>query len=519
MKRILTISLIFGIGAAALSSVGDAATSVSENLCKGLINQDFSNSVGTEVSIVSTSLIEASNRTLPSHCRVYATIAPSTGVEIRLPSDAWNGRLLFTGCGGLCGVLRSEHGNDALSRRYAVATTDMGHQLREGEDPRVWTVNQDLVVEWQYRATHRATRLAKAVIAAAYGQPQNHAFFRGCSTGGRQGLTEALMFPDDYDGIIAGAPAMQMVTPHNVFAYASSKREDGSSIFTEASLTVLADAVLAACDENDGVRDGVIPDPLACSFDPASLHCKGGQTDDCLTDEQVNTVQKVYNGARKTDGSPYYPMGYAKGTEWDWISGFLGVDGRPPRRAGSAQFTLERKIGPDATLADFDYAKHGATGSPVGGLLDFGPDGKKLEAFTARGGKILLYHGWNDTDASPASSLFFLSHQIDAFGKEDVSKFLRLFMLPGMAHCRGGPGVHTADYLTAMENWVENETPPESLVAYKTKMPWAAANYPPYPLPPNGIIAARTLFPYPSASVYSGDGDYTEAANWQRQLP
>ena len=164
----------------------------------------------------------------------------------------------------------------------------------------------------------------------------------------------------------------------------------------------------------------------------------------------------------------FYPMGYAKGTERDWIAGFLGTDGRPPRRAGSAQFTIERKIGPDATLADFDYARHGATGSPVGGLLDLGPNGRKLSDFVDRGGKILLYHGWSDTDATPASSLFFYGAHAEAFGEQRLAGFLRLFMFPGMTHCRGGNGVDTADYLTAIERWVEAGEAPDSLDGYRS---------------------------------------------------
>jgi feruloyl esterase len=422
---------------------------------------------------------------------------------------------LFTGCGGLCGLIRTEQGADALARRYAVATTDMGHRLAPGDDPRAWTTDQDLVVEWQHRATHRATLLTKAVIAAAYGQAQNYAYFRGCSTGGRQGLTEALMYPDDYDGVIAGAPAAQMVTPHNVFAYASNSRPDGSSILTAEALTLLADAVMASCDMDDGLADGVIGDPQACTFEPESLRCAGPDSTSCLTSEQVRAAEKIYDGARRGDGKPYYPMGYASGTERDWIGGLLGIDGRPPRRAGSAQFTVERLIGPDATLADFDYQKHGTTGGPVGGLLDFGADGTRLKDYIDDGGKIILYHGWSDTDATPASSLYFYRAQAEAFGEENVADFLRLFMFPGMQHCRGGNGVNTADFLSAMESWVEDGQAPDRLDAYGTDAP--PFNYIPHPLDPSHIVSGRRLFPFPAASTYDGSGASSDPANWIRK--
>jgi len=511
MRNIFVLAVL----AFACSQVSAASNDLSEAACVGLAQEGFASAVGTTTTVTWAEVVPAAPDQRVAHCHVGATIAPSTGVEIQLPQSHWNGRLLFAGCGGLCGVIRMDQGADALARGYAVATTDMGHRLAAGEDPRAWTRDQGLVAEWQHRATHRATLLTKAVIAAAYGRAQDYAYFRGCSTGGRQALTEALMYPDDYDGVIAGAPAAQMVTPHNVFAYAANTRPDGSSILTAAALNLLAEAVIAACDLDDGVEDGVIGNPAACGFQPASLRCEGPAADRCLTDEQIAAAEDVYLGARRDDGTPFYPMGYAKGTERDWIAGFIGVDGRPPRRAGSAQFTLERKIGPDATLADFDYAKHGATGSPLGGLLDFGRDGRKLHNYIDRGGKILVYHGWSDTDATPASSLYFYEAQVRAFGEDDVAEFLRLFMFPGMAHCRGGNGVNTADFLTAIERWVEQGEAPDSLNAYSTTAP--PASYTAYPLDLATIVTGRKLFPYPGASTYAGSGDVSDPQNWKKK--
>lgn len=514
MKPGTLVRAALGIALGALAPAAQAATSLSEADCRGLAGLEWAPVEGSAVEIRSAAAVSGHDDGLPDYCRVQATIGPATGVEMRLPLSSWNERLLFTGCGGLCGVFYTQHMPDAQARGYAVATTDMGRQLAAGEDPRDWTQDPQWRADWQYRATHRATLLAKVVIAAAYGQAQDYAYFRGCSTGGRQGLTEALLYPEDYDGVISGAPAMQMVTPHNVFGYASSKRPDGSPVFSAQALSLLADAVLETCDEDDGVRDGVIPDPLGCRFDPASLTCAEGQTGDCLTGEQVDAARRIYDGARKADGSRFYAMGYARGSERDWITNFLVVDGRPPRRAGSARFTLDSRIGPDATLADFDYAMHGAQGSPVGGMLDLGSDGRRLEAFRNRGGKILLYHGWSDTDATPASSLFFYESHVRAFGREDVSAFLRLFMLPGMAHCSGGEGVHAADYLTLMEKWVEQGEAPETLIAYKTRPARSAETYPRFPLPPADIVTVRRLYPYPAHSAYGGKGDVNDPANW-----
>lgn len=308
---------------------------------------------------------------------------------------------------------------------------------------------------------------------------------------------------------------MEMFSPHNVFAYQASQRTDGTLIFTPESLEVLNDAVLAACEMDDGLADGIIGNPQSCAFDPATLVCESGNSDTCLTAEQAAAAQKIYDGARRADGSPYYAMGYAKGTERDWISAFLGVNGNPPRRAGSTRFILDRKIGPQAILAQFDFAEHGATGSPVGGLLDFGSDGRKLEDFTSEGGKVLIYHGWSDTDAIPASALFFHQAQVDAFGAAAVPDFLRMFFMPGMRHCRGGPGVDIADYLTVMEAWVERGEAPDSLEAFRTSGP--PANYADrFPLDPATVEAGRTLYPYPANSKFTGAGDAVDPANWQQ---
>ncbi|MSO97461.1 MAG: tannase/feruloyl esterase family alpha/beta hydrolase [Rhodospirillaceae bacterium] len=511
---LLRFAAIFLFGSLNAALAANAAVSIDERNCTAVMAQDFSKAVGAAVTIQSAKLM-AATPDLPGYCHILANIAPSIGVEVRMPAKDWTGRFLFTGCGGLCGIINSAAGDDALLRNYAVATTDMGHKVPPSGDEREWSKDKGLVQDWLHRSTHLATVLAKAVVAETYGRAQDHAFYRGCSTGGRQGLTEALLYPEDFDGIIAGAPAAQMVTPHNVFAYASNTRPDGGPILTAKAISLLGEKAVAACDMDDGLKDGIIGNPKMCAFDPASLQCEGSASDQCLTAEQVSTADKIYNGARRGDGSPFYAMGYAKGSEASWTAGFIGRDGKPPGRAGSAAFLVEAVIGPTAKLSDFDYAKHGTTGGPLGGLLDYGPDGKKLAQYKTKGGKILLYHGWSDTDATPASSLDFYAAQAKAFGADNLPPFLRLFMLPGMAHCRGGNGVNLADFLSAMETWVEQGTAPDKLVAYKTNLP--AQSYRPFPLKPETVLSSRPLFPYPATAVYSGAGSAADAVNWHKR--
>jgi hypothetical protein len=500
----------------AFSHVSNAAeNTLSEVSCARLAASDFTSAVGANVTITKAALAADGPDTDSLHCHILATIAPSTGVEIQLPVSGWNSRFLFTGCGGACGRLRTNQGADALARNYVVATTDMGHRLVPGRDPRWWINNQEITEAFRHRATHHAALLAKAVINAAYGRPQDYAYFRGCSTGGRQGLTAAVMYPDDFDGVIAGASGTKIVIPHNVFAYASNTRPDGSSILTVKAINLLADAAVAACDSDDGINDGVIANPRQCEFEPAAMRCDATNADSCLTDEQIVAASHLYHGARRDDGTPFYSVGYAKGSERDWIPLFIGTDSQAPRGPSVTKFSVSRLVGPDATLADFDYAKHGTSGSPLSGSIDYGPDGKRLENYRNKGGKLLLYHGWLDTVATPASSLDFYAAQAEALGADKLPDFLRLFMFPGMKHCRDGHGVNTADYLSAMESWVEGGKAPESMDAYGTLAP--AFNYIAHPLDPDTVVTGRKLFPYPSASIYDGSGDPANPQNWAKR--
>ena len=496
-------------GAMALSGAGNPWETIDEAVCASLIAQDFSVAVGAKTTISKSSRVVANERG-PSACMVEATIAPSIGVEIRLPTTGWNQRFLFTGCGGLCGNINSAAGDDAFDRGYAIATTDMGH--RSAADDRSWTSDAKLVEDYRHRASHLTVVLAKAVVAAYYGKGPAVSYSRGCSTGGRQGLTSALMYPDDFDGVIAGAPAANYATPHNAWSYLSNLNAAGASVLDVKAIELLRDAVLSSCDNDDGVADGVVGDPPACRFDPRELQCRPGQEAGCLTSSQLGAALRMYDGAKDASGKPYYAMGYARGSEAGWIRSMIGVDGKPPGRAGSAAFFLESVVGKGARAADFDFARHGASGGPLSARLDQGENKTRLAAFADRGGKLLMYHGWSDVDVTPAVSLDFRRDAIAGLGQDKVDDFLRLFFMPGVAHCRGGPGADSVDFLTALEHWVEKGSAPTSLVAAKTSQP--GRNYAAFPLKPDTVVFSRTLFPYPAASVFAGKGDSRDASAW-----
>lgn len=305
------------------------------------------------------------------------------------------------------------------------------------------------------------------------------------------------------------------VIPHNIFAYASNTRPDGSPILTANAITLLADGAMTACDMDDGLKDNIIGNPKLCAFNPAILRCEESVSDNCLTDEQITAANRIYDGPRRDDGTQFNDLGYAKGSELDWIGIFIGTEDQAPRGEAVTRFALDRMVGPGASLEDFDYAKHGAAGSPLSGKIDLGPDGKKLESYVNKGGKLLMYHGWLDLVATPAGSFYFYNAQADAFGEERLPDFLRLFMFPGMKHCRDGHGVNSADYLEAMVQWVERGQAPASLDAYGSTA--APFNYIPHPFDPDTIVAGRKIFPYPSTSVYDGSGSTIEPGNWVKK--
>ena len=481
--------------------------------CTQLAHARFGAAVGAAVAVRSATVVEVSAG-LPAYCRVVATIAPKNTVEIRLPVSGWEGRLLMAGCGGLCGAVQMARTDDALARGYAVAHTDMGHaeaDLAFADDPQA-------LEDFAHRSTHVATRLLKGVAKAYYGRAHQYAYFRGCSTGGRQGLTAALRYPGDYDGIVAGAPASGAAVPNIAWALQSNTRRDGSSILDVPAIRVLHDAVLRACDLDDSVRDGIVGDPSSCRFDPVDLTCGNAATDACLSGEQVEAARRIYAGVPHPDGTPYASLGYARGGEQGWLRTLVRTD-RPPGMQGVAANFLRRYVDlPDApkSLAAFDFTRLPVRLTAVDELPSFGPDGRRLAAFEKSGGKLLLYHGWSDDSLTPATSIDVYTAHARAFGgRERLDPFFRLFMIPGMYHCRGGPGADAVDFLDAIARWVEQREPPAQLVVYKpAQIVPLPAEYR-LPLPARERLNSRPVYPWPATAIYSGKGEVRDASSWR----
>lgn len=456
---------------------------------------------------------------VPSFCRVQLTVAPAINIEVWMPASGWNGKFEGVGGGGYAGTLSYPAMAAALNAGYATASTDTGHT---GNDPQFALGHPELVIDFGYRAIHEMTVKGKQITEAFYGMAPRESYFAGCSTGGRQGLMEAQRYPDDYIGIVAGAPAINW--PHLMMGAlwnSQATLKDPDSYIPAAKLPAINDAAVAACDMTDGVKDGLIADGRACRFDPASIVCKDGDSPACLTPKQAAALGKIYGGARYADGKTIYP-GRLPGVERGWGLFTTGQErGRAILYGYSGGYVKYFVLGDsswDPMTFDFskDMAKIDGDQRNRGALETMSPD---LKAFRDRGGKLILYHGWGDDAVSPLNTIDYFKMVVektsggpkagDAWAPEDAKfteaasktgEFMRLFMVPGMNHCGGGPGPNTFDAAAALAGWVEKKQAPDTLLG--SHMTDGTADL------------TRPLCPYPMTAKYSGSGSVTDAANF-----
>lgn len=483
--------------------------------CDALKAMDLSEAVGAAVRLVDVGILPATDDQ-PELCRVNGFIEPQVGFEVRLPVKGWNSRLLVTGCSNLCGVLEIEGMEDALARGYAAATTDMGHRTGDTSDAR-WALNNPALEEdFGYRATHVATLAAKEIVTGYYGDQPDYAYFRGCSTGGRQGLVAAERYPDDFDGIIAGAPFNQALSvPHMAWVLAANAGPGGKPILTRTEFNLLATAALEACDTQDGSVDGVIGNPEACTFKPEALLCPGAsdgkkaeRAHACLTPVQVEAAAKIYAGPRRSDGKAWSSGGFAVGSELAWEKSLLAPPGKVPffqfvRDNWLRYLAFEPDPPGDQALPAVNFDAGPEQFAATTAVFGFKPD---LARFRALGGRLLIYHGWADESLMPAHTLdYWRDAQRRLAGRKvgarGLGELARLYLVPGMRHCGGGPGAADIDYLTALERWVEAGEAPDSLLAYKVRnaVP-TSQRQPRFPLAPESVEYSRPVPPYPLAA-------------------
>jgi feruloyl esterase len=453
-------------------------------------------------------------------CRVVGVTDPAVQFEVWLPSTGWNGKFQLVGNGGTAGVISYPAMRTALARGYAVASTDTGH-VSTGSFDSSWALNRpDLVADFGHRGTHVTAVNGKAVTRAFYGQKPNYSYYVGCSKGGQQGLMEAQRYPEDFDGLIAGDPANNWTRFYagSHLWYSMATLKDPESYIPASKTALLGNASREACDAIDGIVDGVIDDPRKCKFDPAVLTCKAGQDPaTCLTPKQVEAAKKIYSGVRTPWGELVHPP-LVPGAE-------DGPGGWAAWTTGAAPFTGLHWLAADGFFrymvfndptydpmtfnfgSDLIFALH--TTGPSLDAID--PDLRDLEK---RGSKLIVYHGFSDPDISPLNSINYFESVVEfnarrRHGREDALErtqdFFRLFMVPGMQHCSGGPGPNTFDMLTALENWVEKGQAPNRVVASHST---------------NGVVdRTRPLCVYPKVAVYDGSGSTDDEANFKCRTP
>src|SRR5215470_5582787 len=454
---------------------------------------------------------------IPAFCRVAMEVKPASDSDIKmevwLPSKGWNGKFQGVGNGGFAGNISYTGLGNAVKAGYAAASTDTGHSGNPTDAK--WALGHpDKIVDFGYRAIHEMTLKAKSVIKAFYGEDAKKSYFGSCSNGGRQALMEAQRFPDDYDGIIAGAPANYWTHLLTAGAWdTQALMKDPGSYIPAAKIPALNAAVLKACDALDGVTDGIINDPRQCKFDPATIQCKEGDSNTCLTAPQVAGLKKLYAGPSNSAGKIF--PGRVTGGEEGQGGWPLWITGSAPGTALMYLFTtgfFSDMVFDDANwdfkTFSFDSGLKLADEKQSKNLNATSPD---LKAFKAHGGKLIIYHGWSDAAISALNTIDYYNIVSSAMGQKQTDEFVRLFMVPGMQHCAGGPGVTTFGQLgfgaspsdaqhniyLALEQWVEKGVAPEKLIASGQA----------------GKLT-RPLCPFPQSAKYKGSGETNDAANF-----
>ena len=440
---------------------------------------------------------------LPAFCRVAATLKPTADsdikIEVWMPASGWNGKFQAVGNGGWAGTISYPAMAQALARGYATTSTDTGHSTPGASFA---FGHREKLIDYAYRSEHEMTVKAKSIVNAFYGNAPTRSYFNGCSTGGRQALMEASRYPEDFDGIIAGAAAnpKTRLDTWRIWMGLQTMRDPATQI-PQDKYPAIHQAVLAACDGLDGLKDGLIDDPTRCKFDARVLACKDADGPACLTPQQVQSVNIVLGPAKSArTGAEIFP-GYQPGTELQW--GRL-IGGPAPYDTALDQFRMVFND-PKWDWKTFDVDRDLARAEEdLKGLLT-SIDPKSMSAFFGRGGKLLTYHGWSDQDIAPLASMNFYKSVVSAVGEAKTSSALRLFMVPGMGHCGGGEGPNTFDMVVPLEQWVEQGQAPVRVVASHSS---------------NGKVdRTRPLCAYPQVARYTGTGSTDDAANFSCRMP
>ncbi|HTE42609.1 MAG TPA: tannase/feruloyl esterase family alpha/beta hydrolase [Steroidobacteraceae bacterium] len=506
-------------GALLAASVLSSALAAEPMSCNTV---DLQKKAPAGTTILAATTIAAKDKT-PAHCFVKANVAtPGNMVDFQLALPAnWNGKFLFQGVGGFAGSMARLDGS--LGRGYAAATTDTGHQGKSGTDGSWALDHRPKELDYGHRGTHVSAVAAKQLTSSFFGAKPKYSYFNGCSNGGRQALMEAQRYPDDFDGIVAGDPsfgAMGYVRRALMYQFIL---ESPDRVLPAAKLDVVSKAVVAACDGNDGVVDGLVGDPRHCKVDLAALACKGADSTDCLTKGQLESVAMIHGDSKLPNGDVIngFPVGHESGNSgWPlWLSGRALPTKQPDGKLwfteeasptgfrfadGFFRYMAFEQDDPNFDWRSFDLQRDLPRMKTIAEILS--PTDANLNKFGASGKKLLLYHGWADPAISAYGTIAYYDKVVKtAGGKQKADDFVRLFMAPGMHHCRGGPGPDDFDTLAALEQWVEKGVAPDKLIASHST---------------NGKVdRTRPLCPEPQVARYKGSGSIDAAENFTCAAP
>ena len=459
---------------------------------------------------IDSALVDPGDQTSGPACRVVATRThPPAGDKVRIflafPMKDWNGRFLGVGGGGFSGGSPNALRQPA-AQGFAAGSTDTGHEGGGGS----FALDSNGRLNWQlirdnaYLGIHEMTTVGKALTQAFYGTAPPRAYFNGCSTGGRQGLMEAQRYPADYDGIVSGAPAINWTKLHPEQLWGAMVLLEAKNVLPMCKFAAATAAAISACDDSDGVKDGVLEDPARCTYDPRAL--VGTSSGDCgaLTEADADVIRKIWEGPRRRDGS-FLWYGLARGADFGGLSGTQGNPpaGRPnPITLDWFRYFLTQNPQWDwTTITQGSYEQ--LWDQSVEEFSDvIATDNPDLTGFRDRGGRLVMWHGQADPLIYPGGSIDYYNHVTERMGgASKTAEFLRLFLAPGVGHCGGGAGPPPTGQLTAVINWVENGKAPETLAAVRRDQAGA-------------IVRSRPLCQYPRVARYKGEGSTDDAANF-----
>jgi feruloyl esterase len=440
---------------------------------------------------------------LPAYCRVALVLAPSSDShiesEVWLPAADWNGKLQVVGNGGWAGTISYSAMAAALREGYATASTDTGHKPNEGGGNGMFALGHpEKLIDFGYRALHDTTVDAKLLIGAFYDKGLKYSYYNGCSTGGRQGLMEVTRYPDDFDGAVVGAPANPHLYLHAADIERNMRlRKDPGYLFSAAKVATLHKAVLDACDMLDGAKDGLVGNPEKCHFDPGALRCKGADSDDCLTAPQVEAAKLLYSDIKTEKGETIW-TGFSPGGELQYNLLTSKIDpNAPPSPFPLDSIRILAYQDPNWDWRTWDLDRDVALAREKAGFIDVYT--RDLSAFKARGGKLLMYHGWSDPGIAPGNTVNIYKGVLAKMGARQ-DDWLRLFMVPGMGHCSGGPGTDQFNKMAVMERWREAGIAPDEIPAAHVTG--------------STVDMTRPLCPYPKVAMYKGSGSMNDAGNF-----